>query len=159
MEPNVLFYPQFIHFLQSNFMPYIFIWSGFVCREINHNKELTRLTQGVIEKFFGTKKNAIKQPLVPARFVISSLKSVLANCAIAGVVGDIIKKEKPLVTVESPNQAKDIWHNGPSMIKSKNQNTFLPKKRFKKSSNAYVKKKARPNYEYQQAQKTLQRVS
>ena len=61
-------------------MPYIFIWSGFVLQMDGAN--ITRLSQGVIEKHFGTKRWEIPKPIVPARYILSSIKTALADCAI-----------------------------------------------------------------------------
>ena len=82
-EQNLLFNLEYIKFLQSNFMPYAFIWAGFIYREMDKQEKVTRLTQGCIEKFFGTTKRIRGQPIVPARHVIESMKSAIAGCAIA----------------------------------------------------------------------------
>ncbi len=73
---NPLYNIEYLNFLQFYFMPYIFVWSGFVYRGMN----ITRLTQGTIEKYFGTRKNLIKNAMVPARYINATLKIVLANC-------------------------------------------------------------------------------
>ena len=78
---NLLFNEDFIIFLQYHFMPYIFIWSGFVYRQMD-GANITRLSQGVIEKHFGTKRRELPKPIVPARYIISSLKTALADCAV-----------------------------------------------------------------------------
>ena len=69
-------------------MPYIFIWSGYVYRGL----DFTRLTQGTIEKYIGTRKKLIKEPLVPARYVNATAKVVLAGCAssLASEEGNIV---------------------------------------------------------------------
>ncbi len=80
---NLLYNPDYIQFLQYHFMPYIFIWSGFVYRQMD-GENITRLSQGVIEKHFGTKRREIPKPIVPARYIFSSLQiyTALAVCAI-----------------------------------------------------------------------------
>ena len=35
LADNYLFYTDYIFFLQEDFMPYIFIWSGYIFRNIN----------------------------------------------------------------------------------------------------------------------------
>jgi hypothetical protein len=44
-------------------MPYIFIWAGFVFRKIE-TANITRLSQGVIEKHFATIRGAIPKQIV-----------------------------------------------------------------------------------------------
>ena len=55
---NLLFNSIFINFLQDNFMPYIFIWAGYVFRCLEYKDKfgntITHITQGSIEKYFGT---------------------------------------------------------------------------------------------------------
>ena len=62
-------------------MPYIFIWAGFVYRQMKQ-VNITRISQGVIEKCFATKRRAIPKPIVPARHIQVSLKEAIADCAI-----------------------------------------------------------------------------
>jgi hypothetical protein len=58
-------------------MPYIFIWAGFVYRQMKQ-VNITRISQGVIEKCFATKRRAIPKPIVPARHI----QEAIADCAI-----------------------------------------------------------------------------
>ena len=88
---NLLHNKEFIGFLQANFMPYIFIWAGFVYRYIQ-DVNITRLSQGVIEKCFATKRRAIPKPIVPARHIHASLKDALADCAV-NQLEETIKEE------------------------------------------------------------------
>jgi hypothetical protein len=81
-EKNLLYNPDYINFLQKNFTPYIFIWAGYVFRGMETQQNITRITQGSIEKYFGTIKRIRGQPIVPARHVIASMESVLSSCAI-----------------------------------------------------------------------------
>ena len=62
---NLLFNEDFIIFLQYHFMYYVFIWSGFVYRPM-HGSKITRLSQGVIEKHFGTMRRELPKPIVPS---------------------------------------------------------------------------------------------
>ncbi len=62
-------------------MAYIFIWSGFVYRLMDGAK-INRLSQGFIEKHFGTKRREIPKPIVPARYILLSLRTALADCAL-----------------------------------------------------------------------------
>ena len=88
---NPLCNQDFINFLQANFMPYIFIWAGFVYRQIKE-ANITRLSQGVIEKCFATKRRTIPKPIVPARHIQASLKDALADCAINRKINDLEEK-------------------------------------------------------------------
>jgi hypothetical protein len=55
---NLLFYLKYLEFLQNNFMPYIFLWGGFAFRLLDakdkYGYQITHITQGSIEKHFGT---------------------------------------------------------------------------------------------------------
>ena len=63
LTANYLYNIDFISFLNYNFMPYIFIWSGFIFRNLNfkgkNGETITHLTSGSIEKEFGTIKKAM----------------------------------------------------------------------------------------------------
>jgi hypothetical protein len=78
-------------FSQFNFMPYIFIWSDFVYREMNETN-ITRLSQDVIEKYFATKLRANPKPKVPARHIIVSLKHALVDCAKSQSINEMVNK-------------------------------------------------------------------
>jgi hypothetical protein len=64
-DANDLYCPKFIEFLQKYFMPYCFLWAGFVLKGTN----ITRLTNGALEKYFAHKKKKITSPLYPAEYV------------------------------------------------------------------------------------------
>jgi hypothetical protein len=72
---NSIFNPTYLNFLQFYFMPYVFIWSGYVYREM----DVTRLTQGTVEKNFGTRKNLINCAMLPVRYINATMKILLAN--------------------------------------------------------------------------------
>jgi hypothetical protein len=105
LNVNQLHNEDFINFLQSNFMPYIFIWAGFVFRDSKHN--IKSITQGIIEKQFGTRKRIYPHPQVPARHIITSCQSVLSNCAISDSVQD--DKEIENMDVDSSSKAIEKW--------------------------------------------------
>ncbi|CAF0770138.1 unnamed protein product [Brachionus calyciflorus] len=56
---------SYIDFLEKNFLPYAFVWSGFVFRNLN----ISRLTNGTIEKFFATRKNLVKSSVQPGVYI------------------------------------------------------------------------------------------
>ncbi|CAF1108204.1 unnamed protein product, partial [Brachionus calyciflorus] len=68
---NNIFNENYIRFLSKNFIPYAFIWSGFDYRVLNmgENASISRLTNGTIEKFFGTRKRLIQSLEFPAAYV------------------------------------------------------------------------------------------
>ena len=94
---NYLFYYDYILFLNDNFMPYIFIWSGFIFRNLNFKgkfgETITHITQGSIEKEFGTIKNANGHlGMYPAEYTQTRVSSTLTNCAIS--TATLIKTNK-----------------------------------------------------------------
>ena len=69
-------------------MPYIFIWSGFIFRNINaldkNGRSITHITSGSIEKEFGTIKKANGHlGLYPADYAQTRVASTLTNCLIS----------------------------------------------------------------------------
>ena len=85
-------------------MPYIFIWSALVFRKIDPDCQITKIDQGCIEKYFGSIKHVRgHQPIVPARHVLDSYKTVLANS---------------IILTEKAKQEKKIK-------KAKNEGTFF----------------------------------
>ena len=97
LTANYLYNIDFISFLNENFMPYIFIWSGFIFRNLNfkgkNGETITHLTSGSIEKEFGTIKKANGHPgLHPADYVQTRVASTLTNCVVSQ---STILKTKP----------------------------------------------------------------
>ena len=85
LTENSLYNLAFIKFLQNNFMPYIFIWAGYVFRNLDAKNKfgnaITHITQGTIEKHFGTTKIANGHiGLYPAEYATSSASAVITNC-------------------------------------------------------------------------------
>ena len=103
LPPNDLFNLDFIKFLQDNFMPYIFIWAGFVFRGLEmkdkYGRTITHVTSGAIEKQFGTIKISNGHTgLYPAEYAQTSVASVLASCHASD---SIIKRKKIESTLTS----------------------------------------------------------
>lgn len=87
LPDNFLFNIDFIKFLQNNFMPYIFLWAGYVFRGLKtkgkNGETITHLTQGSIEKHFGTTKIANgHKGLYPAEYAEEAIKGVLSSCQV-----------------------------------------------------------------------------
>ena len=55
-NPNTKYFPEFITHLNSNFMPYVFIWASFTLKGM----EITRLTNEIIESYNKFRKGLIK---------------------------------------------------------------------------------------------------
>ena len=94
---SYLFYYYYILHLNDNFMPYIFILSGFIFRNLNlkgkFGETITYITQGSIEKEFGTIKNANGHlGMYPAGYTQTRVASTLTNCAIS--TASLIKTNK-----------------------------------------------------------------
>ncbi len=143
---NTLLNQEYLNFLQHHFMPYIFIWSGFVYRETKTDHTLTRLTQGVIEKFFGTRRRIHPKPQVPARHIISSMKHALANCAISQNNKEENQEIKEnLDTEQTATQAIDIWRTKVNRKQKINTAAQLLK----------TVKRKKMKFSYQNKQKTL----
>ncbi len=64
-DANDLYCPKLIESLQKYFIPYCFLLAGFVLKGTN----ITRLTNGALEKYFGHEKKKITSPLYPAEYV------------------------------------------------------------------------------------------
>jgi hypothetical protein len=84
---NVLYNFNFINYLQNNFMPYIFIWAGYVFRGINatdqYGHTITHITQGCIEKHFGTIKSQNDHTgLHPAAYASEIVNDVISTCKV-----------------------------------------------------------------------------
>ena len=99
LPENLLFNYAFIKFLQNNFMPYIFIWAGFVFRGLKtkgkNGETITHTTQGSIEKHFGTTKIANgHKGLYPAEYAEEAVKSVLSSCQVDKTIQKMAIKDK-----------------------------------------------------------------
>ena len=97
LTENYLFNQPYIKFLQDNFMPYIFIWAGFVFRGLEtkdrFGKTLTHVTQGSIEKYFGTTKIANGHTgLYPAEYATISANSVIRQSKVAAQSAHLLNK-------------------------------------------------------------------
>ena len=96
MQNNLLFNIKFVDFLQSNLMPYIFIWGGFVFRLLNskdkYGHPITHVTQGSIEKHFGTiKRDNGHKAMYPTQYANEMVSNVITACH---VVKPLLKQSK-----------------------------------------------------------------
>ena len=77
---NPLYNPDLIDYFQK--YTYIFIWGAYAFRNMDPDYSITKIDQGCIEKYFGTLKRIRGHlPIVPARHVLHTLRTVLANNA------------------------------------------------------------------------------
>jgi hypothetical protein len=67
---NKYYCPKYIDLLQSNFMPYSFIWISFALRA--HKSQMTRVTNGTVERFIRTRKDSIKSQPQPASYALQA---------------------------------------------------------------------------------------
>ena len=94
-EENVLYNPDFIQFSQNFFMPYIFIWGGYIFREMDPDYSIVKTDHGCIEKYFSTTKRVRGHiPIVPAKHVLLSFKTVIASCVMFTDTKQKSQKEK-----------------------------------------------------------------
>ena len=98
---NILLNLKYLEFLQTNFMPYIFIWGGFVFRQLNskdkYGHPLTHVTQGSIEKHFGTiKRDNGHKAMYPAQYANAMVNNVITSCHVA----------KPIIKQSKKNKSK-----------------------------------------------------
>jgi hypothetical protein len=58
-------------------MPYFFLWSSFVFRDLN---DVSRLTNGCVEKFNSLRKHLIPQPILPHKYAIKTYDNTNGKC-------------------------------------------------------------------------------
>ena len=82
IEDNLYYVPEFVDFLMIRFMPYCFIWSGFVIRGLNNQNTRTRLANGAIENHFYSYKGMGHRHLrlLPAQNATKSYKVNIGKC-------------------------------------------------------------------------------
>ena len=66
-------------------MPYIFIWAGYVFRGLDtkdkYGQTITHITQGSIEKHFGTTKISNGHTgLYPAEYATTCVSTIITSC-------------------------------------------------------------------------------
>ena len=74
---------EYIQFLLDQFMPYCAIWASFCFRgKANKYGTLSRLTNGVIEAFWGHRKDSLNPDQAPAIYANNTYKQTKgkANC-------------------------------------------------------------------------------
>ena len=84
-------------------MPYIFIWGGFAFRLLDakdkYGYQITHITQGSIEKHFGTiKRDHGHKAMYPAQYANEVVNNVITSCQLV----------KPLLKISKKNKSKWI---------------------------------------------------
>ena len=76
-------------------MPYIFIWSGFACRNTEFWEPITSITNGTKERDLRTTKKLIPNPLYPAQNI---------NTVVHPTFGQAVKKRRNNVIESSGSE-------------------------------------------------------
>ncbi|CAF0945264.1 unnamed protein product [Brachionus calyciflorus] len=71
---NNLYNASFMEFLMENFLPYAFLWSGFVYKNLETQGPISRLTNGTIVKYFATPKKYLAGSKPPSSYVNQTFK-------------------------------------------------------------------------------------
>ena len=82
IEENEFYCPEYIEHLLKRYMPYCFIWSGFVIKNLNNENTRTRFTNGTVENHFYSNKGMCQffKRLLPAQYVNKSYKLNIGKC-------------------------------------------------------------------------------
>ena len=150
-QENILFNPKFVEFLLEYFMPYCGIWAGFVFQEIQTKKqeEFTRITNGLIEKFWQYRKNKFKVIQQPANYVVNTLNSTKGQATVF-----VENLEKGSVSSDSES---DSGEHEDSNDEEKNVYAHKDCWDKKPQSKTALKRKKKTNVGYYQLPKTIKR--
>jgi len=130
----------FILFLLEYFMPYCGIWAGFVFQESQSKKldPFTRITNGIIERFWLFRKNRFKTKVHPALYVSQTLAAAIGQAKT--FVEKLKKIEVDLSNSESDDDVNDIYsHKDTWNRRAESKNVILLKR--KKNEGFYQKNK------------------
>ena len=119
-SPNALRNETFIEFLQSDFMPYIFLWGGFVLRNQEFDRPTTHMVDSSIEAWFRTRKLLIKVPVYPARYIHETVYETLGQCKRTAkyMLDDEGDVEKESIE-ETQFGAVDYWSKKRQLVQTK----------------------------------------
>ncbi len=109
---NLLHNQKFVDFLQENFMPYMFLWTGFVLRGQDFvNQHTTHLTDSSIENFFYARKRMFPEAVAPARYILGTSYITLGQCNndYNPTVDTSDDSSEATQTEESTRTAVDMW--------------------------------------------------
>ena len=146
---NPLFNPAYIDFLMNQFMPYCGVWAGFcfVNMTDEDGNALTRITNGIIEKFWSYRKKNIPQALTPVNYSNKTLDKTRGQ---ARIFIKEMKGEEPVSTDSSEDESENDelveYKHKEGWSKKRKLITQVKKKRvapghFQKSSQVFKKTK------------------
>lgn len=120
---NTLVNQSFVEFLQKEFMPYIFLWGGFVLRDQEFDKPTTHMVDSSVEAWFRTRKNLIDGPISPARYINETIHETLGQCKRSSkhLVSEDENEENNPVEATKFN-ALDIWGKKKKLLTFKKKN-------------------------------------
>ena len=120
---NTLVNQLFVEFLQKEFMPYIFLWGGFVLRDQEFDKPTTHMVDSSVEAWFRTRKNLIDAPISPARYINETIHETLGQCKRSSkhLVSEDEDEENNPVEATKFN-ALDIWGKKKKLLTFKKKN-------------------------------------
>ena len=109
LRDNLLFYPDFIIFLETEFMPYAFIWSGFIYKDINFQRPTSHLTDSSIENVFYCRKNLIPSPVLPAIYINKTAYVALGQSKTSKRINPDSSEDESNILEQGTYDANDIW--------------------------------------------------
>ena len=127
----------YTNFLLENFIPYIFIWSGFTCRNTEFGEQITRITNGTKERDFRSTKKLILNPLYPAQYI---------NTVVHPTLGQAVKKRRNNVIESSGSEydQEDKFNDACKDVFKKKKKQIIKKKAptsgfYQKESSKFLK--------------------
>jgi hypothetical protein len=116
-DQNVYYCPQFIQLLIDHYLPYSFLWAGFVLRDIynpgtssqqqpQNNFNVTRLTNSCVRKYSANKKQKGLENVLclPDKYASDAYKTIKTNCI--EFLQQIGSAESDLVRIKISSQLK-----------------------------------------------------
>ena len=100
--------------LNEQFLPYAFIWAGFVFKCLD--EDISRLTNGCIEAHFGYRKKTIIKSCLPVNYINKTIDLAIGQPQISGLFSIASDNESDLSICEvdtepeaNMHEAQDIW--------------------------------------------------
>jgi hypothetical protein len=100
---NDLYCPELIEHLLKNYMPYCFLWSGFVLCDTG----LTRLTNGVLENYNGIRKKKVTKNQLPSQYINRNFDLVNGHAIEYLNTIEQTKKKNQLITIKSKRKTPE----------------------------------------------------
>ena len=106
---NPLFYPDFVLFLETEFMPYAFIWSSFIYKDMNFQQPTSHLTDSSIENVFYCRKNLIPSPVLPAIYINKTAYVALGQSKTSKRLNPDSSEDESDILEQGTYDANDVW--------------------------------------------------